>query len=214
MPSTCARTTRNGPCRGRSLQFGIGPAMLTLCRRHRRLYDAEHERQLARVLSQHQQGLHGEGDDRKAFAERHVSGDGEHYLTCRSCYEEMQADELGVRPDHVAEAMRINRSMERDLTEAAQSVQTFKAKLEEDVFWAIRAYADRVVKYQYLAACWKDVRDTIGRDRRNDQGEVDGQYDIVDAYQQVVKQVSDRLIKNQLKDKNDREAAASFIRGW
>src|SRR3990170_2018306 len=120
----CVRILRGGrPCQGRRLEYGVGPMGLTLCPRHVRSYNADRRDLLNRVVEDHGAGLHGDGEDRRQFAEEYVSG--EYSLFCGSCRDELAAEDLGVRADQVEEAKSLKYRMEAAFKKEEEIKATF-----------------------------------------------------------------------------------------
>jgi len=205
----CARTTRNGQCRGKSLRYNVGPLNLTLCRRHDRLYTEEREAAMGRVLFQHDQGLHGEGEERREFAKRYVSG--EFYLTCSKCNDELKSEDLGVSPEDVDVAERIQYRMDESPKELKQAKDHFMQYWPTNPKTAISSYAVDVIGAEYEEDLWQSVRAEM-KQERYDEDHKAYKPNLVQAYNKVRDQVVNRLLRNHLDHEAERVAASQFVR--
>ena len=209
----CVRTTRNGPCKGRRLEYNIGPKRLTMCRRHKTAYDADAAEALRRVGEEHDDGLH-EGD-KAAFADRHARG--EFWVRCQKCSDEIASEELGVAPDKVARATEIKSAMEADERRRLRVEEEVKSALKENGASVLDIVARHGGSAEALIAkhsLWLKVLMFMeGRERydRETGKYVKESLDLVDAYDRVADQCKDNLLRNRL-DEYDREAASNFVR--
>jgi hypothetical protein len=205
----CAVTVRGGrACQNRRLNFSIGPLALTLCNRHLSAYQEERAARLIQVEREHRDGLHGEGEDRKVFAQQYESD--KFWLYCQKCIDELASEEIGVSPDQVAEGKQIKRAMEQAFDQETKVVAAFRSRLEKHALTALTSDLDSTVYSLLLAKHWRRVQMfTV------DKSYIGGQYvvlNIVEAYNRVKEEVTKELITNRIDNANEREAGSAFVR--
>ena len=196
----CYGVTRNGNCPNNPSDYTVGPAKLTLCRRHKRMWDDEYTRLRDVIISEHEAGLHGEGDDRKPFAELHTRGEYWH-LKCRQCTDELASEELGVKPEHVAAAQDITRSMKGAQERLDKAVSRFnEAAKANGLGYAIRNYGDAVMEAEWHHSRWARVTNVM----------TNGNMDVVEATKRVREEVVNELIHDMVSDAS-RHAASRWV---
>jgi hypothetical protein len=181
-----------------------------LCNRHLNTYNEERQGEFARVLRQHDEGLHGEGDDRKQFADQYESG--EFYLSCQKCKDELKAEEIGVNPDQIEEGKQIQRAMEVALKQEATVMERFESSFKEHALTALTGNLESTVYALLLAKHWRRVQ--MQMELKKFQPTT-GEYitlNLVDAYELVKEELTRELINNRLDTDNERTAASAFVR--
>lgn len=212
-PYSCASDTRNGHCPNRVWdRYHVGEDLhIGFCKRHSRMYQEIQKELLARVEHDHQQGLHGEGEDRRAFAQPHVMQEWWSVL-CQACADELKAEDLGVNPDQADEAADIQRRKERDAGNMVSLQESFTNMVAaHDLTYAVLYYADKFKTQSYRAQLWARV-DTYMSEGAGWRGL--GKMNLVDAYNAVAEEQKTKLITDSFSDAYERNAAADFIRGW
>lgn len=213
---SCVANTRNGACPNNPVEsyyFGSdedGDAFtVRLCRRHNRMYREEAARLDRTIASEHDSGLHGEGDDRKAFADQHIRG--EYWkVRCSTCKDEMASEGLGVNPEQVQEALVIQERKDRHERNIAKFIERFTESVEKrGPVSAITGSHDSAVVFEIQDELWKRVQAYMegafswaGSDKMN----------LVDAYNKVVEEQKQQLINDRIHDEH-RSAVSRWVRG-
>jgi hypothetical protein len=200
----CVRTLRNGAaCRGQRLNWGIGPGQITLCNRHLRQYNEERAMKLKRVVRDHEAGLHGT-EERKQFAEQYASG--EFYLYCQPCKDELVSEELGVKPDQVEDARYIKARMAAAFEAETSAKGYFIQRFNSSPLLALDSADDYVAKF-YLAYLYRQVEKAMELSVRS-LGE---NLNLVEAFERVVKEVTDEILEARLLDPVKLKVASRFV---
>jgi hypothetical protein len=204
----CMRTKRDGsPCmRSRSFSYSVGPKGLTLCGFHKTKYEAEQVLKLQQVERDHGYGLHGEGEDRKVWTERHPDATGEFWLSCRKCRAEMESEEFGVRPDQVEEARRITRRMESDIQSYDETEKRFVSEVALNPTRAVRDYGSTLTRAYMVLGFWNRVKGYVGTE--NDGKKLT----LVDGWEMVVEEVKENLVRDLYDSDEERKAASQWVR--
>lgn len=210
--SQCARETRNGACKANVVQYRVGPKELFLCRRHYRKYGEDRAIAFKRVESDHLNGLHGDGDERKSFAEQYASG--EFYLWCSSCKDALASEELGVEPDEVLQATKLRDFMARIDASKKNAEEHFMTRWQQYPAQAIRSYGDEVRKYDILDSYCRQVLSIVESGQLSHAIDPENvkKMNIVEAYNSLSEKLKEDMAYNFIDGEIERDAAAKFLR--
>jgi hypothetical protein len=211
----CVADTRNGACPNRILstkrigEYGSeGYFTFGLCRRHDRMYDEEQSRLIGLIREEHEQGLHGTGDDRKAFAEGHVRSEFWE-IRCKLCHDELASEGLGVSADQVEQAVRIKNLRDRHDKLMLNTITRFTERVGKDgpsnTIRSIVDFADTAASLHAADALWLRV-----------DAYTEGAYgglklNVVDAYAKVAEEQRQRLIGDRISNAEERMIASRFV---
>lgn len=195
-------------CRGQNLSWKLSATAeprLRICRKHTtQYYDPAMDYLNEQLRKDHKDGLHGEGEDRKVFAERHVDSTGYFQLECGDCADEMASEELGVEPDQVEAAQLIKDRMARAQQDYDNAVYRFNELWNANKHaFAITRHGDVVKNASATMDLFKRVIFVMEMDESN----------MVVAYDKVVGEVKLKLINDSYSDDDERHAASRFVRG-
>lgn len=206
---SCMVFQRNGAmCRGQRLSHYLGPKEITLCTRHKKKWDEEAALVAARIQTEHEQGLHGQGDERKAFADRHDRG--WVWGRCRPCEQEMASEELAVKPEQVDAALRIKRLMEADRQELANVASRIEQASSDrkSLISAVLQWSHRLERYKHRCDLWDEVENA--REGRVGWQEV-RPMNLVEAYDQIAELYKSKLIQNGIPEEDRRSVTSRWV---
>jgi hypothetical protein len=205
---------RGEACKGSRLNT-VGPddRRFQVCMKDLTKYNEAHDYLVERLKADHAEGLHGEGEERKQFAETHTDSTGWFSLRCTECRDEIAGEELGVAPGQVDEARTIARYRDRALESYESAQSSFMEVWSKDPALAMDRYGENVRKHGYTCRLWGKVALKMEADYTGRK------LGLVDAYEEVQGEVKLSLIHNTIHSTLERECASSFVmvadsRGW
>lgn len=191
------------PCQGKNL-YHVGSTRMRICRKHKgNLYDPALEFLQERLVKDHKDGLHGDGDDRKVFAETHEDTSGHFTLTCGECIDDMASEELGVDSDQVEEALKVKQLMEAAQSRYDKVISSFQSYWDgNNHAYAVEHYGESII----TASARRDLFQRVLRIMEADQ------VNMVVAYDKVRDEQRSKLIRDQFSSDIERTVAAAFVR--
>jgi hypothetical protein len=156
--------------------------------------------------------LHGEGEERREFSLMHEDSTGEYTIYCSRCRDELQAEELGVPADDVDRAQRITWHKGQCEEQAQKARDRFMEQWNREPAYAVEHYGGEVMETDEELGLWMSVDNEVKRDRYEEGfGKPATHWNIVQAYDHVANRVKERMLRNQLGDR-ERAAAAEFVK--
>jgi len=174
---------------------------VSCCLKHERDWQSRKTNAFSRALSAHDQGMHGEGEDREAF----LLPEGEFSVTCSKCRDELTAEKYGVKPEDAHQAVELSARMERAIEAGDAATESVIASIRKSGLVYALHWAGSSAEKVIAADNWRKVKAMAEN--------ADNELNLVSAYNRMREILTSQLIDNTL-DESQRKAASDFIRGW